>query len=254
MPGETVRILVRPKIDAPPCLIALVARGLLLMDRVPPYEFEFQIPRDQYPEPVELTAVEMPPHADKKVGLLHGSMTLVVKSDQARPPLRDPNPYELLFFNGAIDNYDVALCDKIAPNVSYSSADDPSLLKSWCYQEVAGQTGQAELCDKVRSISFFQFEGRSTSQSACVEWVKRMTERRRHRFPNGKTGYSTGVSIDFGVLRKFMLEIGYTEDDIHRHTAADEKNAAYPIYQLYSAERDKPEFMSKIKGLKSFTE
>jgi peroxiredoxin len=136
------------------------------------------------------------------------------------------------------------LCARIYPGATAGAGANPVGWQVWyaqsrCYYDVAVKTGDARLCDKVRSLSTLFVNGSGINARECRKDVA--TEKR-----------SPGTYIPWMIARPILEKMGYTEAMIPREflREADESDMWLKFLDSIATT---PDFISRIDRLPDYS-
>lgn len=178
--------------------------------------------------------------------LLAGAAVSSVAALTEREQNRQESDYSQIARGAGLPQF----CARIYPEATGGAGFNAAGFRTWyaqsrCYYDVAVRTGDARLCDKVRTRLTLLLDGRGISAAACRKEVASAA---------GAPGArATGPRIDFIVNAKPILEkMGYTEASIPRQflSAANEIDM---WQQFLNSIADTPDFLGRIERLPDFT-
>ncbi|MGA7858678.1 MAG: hypothetical protein WCA11_12155 [Terracidiphilus sp.] len=116
--------------------------------------------------------------------------------------MRPPDKYDELFRYIAQELAEPALCEKIPWTVAESGGwgYGPSYERSECYETIAGNTKNPQICAQIRRLGPAKPQIEQTSPESCMK--------------RAKEGFNSGMAIPQADLVGFFNQIGYDPDTI----------------------------------------
>jgi hypothetical protein len=155
-----------------------------------------------------------------------------------------PTERDYFFYQVAVEFKDPALCQKVPPNVTDGGSNwgtPPGYqiiyLQSYCYYNLAGAMHDLSLCNHVRPLSTFSYDGSKYNPEDC----------RLH-----SQAAPIGAVVDPHTVVKWMRKLGYGDQDVHE--AQYRRNRKSPVTDAYDRLRRDSLFAERIKAAPSFDE
>jgi peroxiredoxin len=161
---------------------------------------------------------------------------------------RPQNQHEVIYYFIAKEIGAPELCARISPLAEHGLGLNPPgyqiyYTRSHCYLDVAVRTGNAKLCDEVRSLSTPFVDGSKISRAECLKSVGHPEQL-----------INAGPGANFFDAKPILTQMGYTQEMIPAQIVRSNPDEAFMWHAFYKSIATTPDFRHRLGRLPDFSQ
>ena len=160
---------------------------------------------------------------------------------------RQANQHEFIYSDIAKEIGAPEMCAKIYPLAEHGLGNNPRgyqiyYVRSRCYCDVAVKTGNAKLCEEVRSLSTLFVDGSKISREECLKTMGHPEEL-----------FNASPGANFFDARPILTQMGYTKEMIPASIIRSNPDEGFMWHAFYTSLATTPDFRARLGRLTDYS-